>query len=88
DNSLEDKILDISFNTNISVNKVLAIYNAVDKYKIKQFTTSELAKYCDMPQRTINRVISKLEEFGYIEIAGKQFPKGSGRPKRVMKLKF
>ncbi|WP_455542352.1 hypothetical protein, partial [Intestinibacter sp.] len=46
DNSLEDKILDISFNTNISVNKVLAIYNAVDKYKIKQFTTSELAKYC------------------------------------------
>ncbi|MGN1032365.1 MAG: hypothetical protein ACI4PU_02785, partial [Intestinibacter sp.] len=84
--SIEDKILEISFKTNIGVNKVLAIYNAIDNYKTKYFTASELARYCDMPERTINRVLNKLEEFGYVEIVGKQFPKGSGRPKRVMKI--
>ncbi|MDY2737575.1 hypothetical protein [Intestinibacter sp.] len=84
--SIEEKIIDISYKTNIGVNKVMAIYNAIDKYKTKCFTSSELARYCDMPERTINRVLNKLEEFGYVEIVGKQFPKGSGRPKRVMKI--
>ena len=88
ENKIENKIIYISKKTNVSVNKVLEIYNTLDKYKLKTFTTSEISRYCKMPQRTINRVLSKLEEFGYIEVVGKEFPKGSGRPRRVMKIKF
>lgn len=88
EDKIEDKIIHIAQKTDISVNKVLEIYNTLDKYKLKNFTTSELSRYCKMPQRTINRVLSKLEEFGYIEVVGKEFPKGSGRPKRVMKITF
>lgn len=88
ESKIENKIINISQKTDISVNKVLEIYNTLDKYKLKTFTTSELSRYCKMPQRTINRVLSKLEEFDYIEVVGKEFPKGSGRPKRVMKIKF
>ncbi|WP_434799250.1 hypothetical protein [Terrisporobacter vanillatitrophus] len=60
----------------------------MDKYKIDCFTTSELSKYCGTSIRSMSRILNKLEECNYIDIVGKQFLDGSGRPKRIMKFKF
>lgn len=85
---IDEKILEIATKTNLNINKILKIYNAVDKYKIDCFTTSELSKYCGTSIRATNRILNRLEECDYIDIVGKQFPDGAGRPKRIMKFKF
>ena len=85
---IDEKILEIATKTNLNINKILKIYNVVDKYKIDCFTTSELSKYCGVSIRSTNRMLNRLEECNYIDIVGKQFPDGAGRPKRIMKFKF
>lgn len=85
---IDEKILEIATKTNLNINKILKIYNVVDKYKIDCFTTSELSKYCGISIRSTNRMLNRLEECNYIDIVGKQFPDGAGRPKRIMKFKF
>lgn len=85
---IDEKILEIATKTNLNINKILKIYNVVDKYKIDCFTTSELSKYGGISIRSTNRMLNRLEECNYIDIVGKQFPDGAGRPKRIMKFKF
>lgn len=85
---IDEKILEIATKTNLNINKILKIYNVVDKYKIDCFTTSELSKYCGISIKSTNRMLNRLEECNYIDIVGKQFPDGAGRPKRIMKFKF
>lgn len=85
---IDEKILEIATKTNLNINKILKIYNVVDKYKIDCFTTSELSKYCGISIRSTNRMLNRLEECNYIDIVGKRFPDGAGRPKRIMKFKF
>ena len=46
----------------------------------------ECSKQCDMSYRTVNRTINKLEKYGYIEVVGKHFEDGSGRPRRIIKF--
>ena len=39
-----------------------------------------------MSYRTVNRTINKLEKYGYVEVVGKHFEDGSGRPRRIIKF--
>ena len=86
--SVNDKLLKIAEITNVSIKKILAFYNAIDTCKKDRFTADELSKQCDMSYRTVNRVINKLERYGYADVVGKHFEDGSGRPRRIIKFKF
>ena len=48
-------------------------------------TSEELAQRLNITPRSVNRIIARLEEEGYVTIVGKRST-GKGRPARVMKL--
>ena len=83
---IDDKLTKISNITSVSVKKILLFYNAINTCKKNRFTADELAKQCDMSYRTVNRTINKLEKYGYVEVVGKHFEDGSGRPRRIIKF--
>lgn len=83
---IDDRITKISNITNISSKKILLFYDAIQTCKKNRFTADELAKQCGMSYRTVNRTLSKLEKCGYVEIVGKHFEDGSGRPRRIIKF--
>ena len=83
---LNDRLMKIAQITNVSVKKILCFYNAINTCKKDRFTAEELSKQCDMSYRTVNRTINKLEKYGYIEVVGKHFEDGSGRPRRIIKF--
>lgn len=86
--AVNDRLLKIAEITNVSIKKILSFYNAIDTCKKDRFTTSELSEQCNMSYRTVNRAINKLESYGYVEVVGKHFEDGSGRPRRIIKFKF
>ena len=83
---IDDRLMKIAQITNVSVKKILCFYNAINTCKKDRFTAEELSKQCDMSYRTVNRTINKLEKYGYIEVVGKHFEDGSGRPRRIIKF--
>ena len=60
----------------------------LEQYNIKMTTPAELAHYCKMSLRSMNRLLVKLEENGYVQVVGKQPSSGSGRPSRIIKINF
>ena len=86
--AVNDRLLKIAEITNVSIKKILAFYNAIDICKKDRFTADELSKQCNMSYRTVNRAINKLESYGYVEVVGKHFEDGSGRPRRIIKFNF
>lgn len=86
--AVNDRLIKIAEITNVSIKKILAFYNAIDICKKDRFTADELSKQCDMSYRTVNRAINKLESYGYVEVVGKHFEDGSGRPRRIIKFNF
>lgn len=87
-NNIDDKMIKISERTEISIKKILSIYDAIDVCKKNKFTAIELSKQCNISYRTINRIINKLERKGYVSIIGKNVEDGSGRPKRLIEFNF
>jgi len=83
---LDAELLMISERSGAGIKSLQKIIQAIEQYNIKSITPFELAHYCQMSLRGMNRIIEKLEENGYVDIVGKKPADGAGRPSRVVKI--
>lgn len=77
---------EISDRSGLSVNNIYKLKSIMDIYKKDTFTSLELAEEFGNSLRSMNRIIEKLENAGYVEIIGKKILGKSGRPSRILKL--
>ncbi|MGL5347499.1 MAG: winged helix-turn-helix transcriptional regulator, partial [Peptostreptococcaceae bacterium] len=64
------------------------IESIIKQYNITTITPNELAEFCGVSTRSINRIITKLEDKGYIRIVGKKTNTSNGRPSRLIEIDF
>ena len=76
----------ISRQTNIGLPTLLKIEQTLRQYQVQRFTSTELAFYCGMPLRSMNRLLQRLEEHGYVSQVGKDPQPATGRPRRLLKI--
>ena len=90
DDSLEinKRFYKIADESQVSLNKIFQIYNIMEREQKKNFTSKELATKCGISIRSMDRIIEKLENAGYIEIVGKNIITQYGRPSRIIKINF
>jgi len=79
---------DISEKSGVSINNIYKLKCIIDIYKKDTFTSLELSEEFGNSLRSMNRIIEKLEQAGYIEIVGKEIVGKAGRPSRILKLLF
>lgn len=85
---LDTTFKEISEKSGVSVNNIYQLKCIMDIYKKDQFTSHELSEEFGNSLRSMNRIIEKLENAGYIDITGKKIVGKAGRPSRILKLKI
>ncbi len=74
--------------TELSTNTIYKLIKIYMQNKAKVFTVSELASLCGVSDKTMYRMISKLECKGYVLEAGYKICNDAGRPSRCIMLSF
>ena len=87
------EIIDSTYQTiadasGISINTIFRLHCIMDENKKDCFTSKELADQFGNSNRSMNRILEKLELAGYVEVVGKKVVEGAGRPSRIVKLKL
>ncbi|NCB42694.1 MAG: ArsR family transcriptional regulator [Clostridia bacterium] len=77
---------EISEKSGVSINKIYQMKCLMDLYKKDTFTSLELAQEFGNSLRSMNRMIEKLEQAGYIEVVGRKIIGKAGRPSRILKV--
>jgi response regulator of citrate/malate metabolism len=77
---------EISEKSGVSINKIYQLKCLMDLYKKDTFTSLELAQEFGNSLRSMNRMIEKLEQAGYIEVVGSKIIGQAGRPSRILKV--
>jgi hypothetical protein len=77
---------EISDRSGVSINNIYQLKCIMDIYKKHTFTSLELSEEFGNSLRSMNRIIERLEQSGYIEVVGKKIVGKSGRPSRILKL--
>ncbi len=77
---------DISEKSGVSINSIYQLKCIMDIYKKATFTSLELSEEFGNSLRSMNRIIERLEQAGYIEMVGKKIVGKAGRPSRILKL--
>lgn len=85
---VDEKILNVAEKSGISVNTIFKLYSIVNRYKQDRFTSKELARIYGISVRSMNRILNKLEEAGFVEVVGKKVIADAGRPSRIIKILF
>ena len=83
---LSNNLTAISYQTGIGLATLKWIEQVLLQYHITNITPYELAEHCQISLRSINRILQKLEQFGYLAVIGKEPRDSSGRPSRIIKL--
>lgn len=78
----------ISTKTGISAIKVFKMHVMIEKYQKNTFISKEFADELTLSIRSINKIITKLEDANLVEIIGHKYKGNSGRPSRLIKLLF
>jgi GTP cyclohydrolase III len=78
----------VSEKTGISINNIYKLHCIQEKFKKDFFTSAELSEAFGNTRRSMNRIISKLEAVGYVEIEGTRMMSDTGRPTRIIRLKL
>ncbi|SCX92664.1 hypothetical protein [Alkaliphilus peptidifermentans] len=83
---LDLPLKDISEKSGVSINNIYQLKCIMDIYKKSTFTSLELSEEFGNSLRSMNRIIERLEQAGYIEVVGKKIVGKAGRPSRILKL--
>lgn len=88
--TVHDYSLDnIASKTGISEQNLKMLWHVLTQYHMETATPSQLAHYCKLSTRSINRMLEKLVDTGYAQIVGKKAANnGKGRPGRIIKFSF
>jgi DNA-binding MarR family transcriptional regulator len=78
----------ISQASGLSINNIYRLHCIKEKTKKDSFTSGELAEEFGNTRRSMNRLIEKLEKAGYAVVAGSRMMADTGRPSRVIQLKW
>ncbi len=78
----------ISEATGISINNIYRLQCIREKMRKDSFTSGELSEEFGNTRRSMNRIIEKLEKAGYAEVEGTRMMSETGRPTRIIRLKF
>lgn len=78
----------ISEATGISINNVYLLQCIKERTKKDCFTSGELAEEFGNSRRSMNRIIEKLESAGYAFVEGTRMMSDTGRPTRIIRLKW
>lgn len=77
---------EISEKSGISVNNIYRLKCIMDIYKKDTFTSHELCDEFGNSLRSMNRIVERLEQAGYIKVIGRKIIGKAGRPSRILKL--
>lgn len=83
-----NRLSNISEKTGISINNLYKIFNAAEKCSNHTFSSKELSLRCEINQRSMDRILQKLEDEDFCEIVGKRMTGATGRASRIMRLTF
>jgi len=86
--SANKRLLEISLRSQIGMNTLKKLESVLQEYAIEVTTPQKLAELMNMSPRNMNRLLAKLEEHGYVKIAGKETRYSSGRPSRLIRFYF
>ncbi|WOL39148.1 hypothetical protein RAH42_08275 [Pyramidobacter sp. YE332] len=81
-----ENLRQISVQTGIGIRSLSKIEQALLQYRTDTVTSSELARYCSLSLRSMNRLLQKLEEFRYLTVLGKEPQAAAGRPRRILRI--
>ena len=70
------------------MNTLKKLEAVIQEHAIEVTTPQQMAELMNMSPRNMNRLLSKLEECGYVKIAGKETRVSSGRPSRLIRFYF
>ncbi len=82
------RLLEISLRSQIGMNTLKQLISILQEYSIDVTTPQKMAKLMNMSPRNMNRLLSKLEDSGYVKVAGKETRSSSGRPSRLIRFYF
>jgi len=83
---LNQNLTALSYQTNIGISTLKKIEQVLMQYHFTNITPSDLAHYCQISLRSMNRILQNLEQFGYVTVIGKEPRANSGRPSRIIKI--
>lgn len=83
---VDNHIVEASKKTGIGINTLYKLDNLIRQYNIDCITPKELAKIFNVTPRSMNRILLKLEDAGYIKVMGKEQQADQGRPSRLIKI--
>ena len=82
------RLLEISLRSQVGMNTLKKLKSILQEYSIEVTTPQRMAELMNMSSRNMNRLLAKLEECGYVKIAGKETRSSSGRPSRLIRFYF
>ncbi|MBE5971903.1 MAG: hypothetical protein E7246_05170 [Lachnoclostridium sp.] len=82
------RLLEISLRSQVGMNTLKKLESILQEYAIEVTTPHKMAELMNMSPRNMNRLLAKLEECGYVKIAGKEIRRSSGRPSRLIRFVF
>lgn len=89
DSALFDiKLSKISKDASISIDTIYKIQAMIAHTKRQEYTTESISEHLNISTRTVNRLLEKLENAGYLEVIGRKSRGGKGRPSRVFRFIF
>ncbi len=78
----------VSEKSGIGINTLFKLHGMIDMYKKDTFTSHEMAHELGVSLRSMNKILTKLEDHHFVEIVGKKVGQNAGRPSRLIKILF
>lgn len=85
---IDSKFNRIAEKTGLSVNSIYNLYCFIQDQPREGYTSQELAEGLQLSKRSMDRILQKLDSHGYVQLMGTHIIGKSGRPSRVLKIKF
>lgn len=85
---IDEKLLKIAQSSGLGINTIFKLNSIIKQYRLDTVTPKELARLYGVTLRSMNRIILKLEESGYVKVIGKKSASNTGRPSRVIHIRF
>lgn len=85
---LDERLYHIAQASGIGINSIYRIDTIIKSNKIDKTTPAEIAALYGIKLRSMNRILVKLEQSGYLEVIGKKKLSSQGRPSRIIRFKL
>ncbi|WP_130862524.1 hypothetical protein [Bacilliculturomica massiliensis] len=88
ENRTDDMYIKIAEKTSLSINTVRRLMEIENRHRGDSFTVAELANLYGVSEKSMYRIVDKLDAQGYIAEEGRRIKDNFGRPSRIIKLKL